>query len=418
MKSFRTLIVFAAIMLFGGCASASPLRLHGQAVTSYPLSVILSGNQTVYDFLVVKPGPVGALVPASGYCASIGGCAAGLTYTASPPALNITTGTKTISGIDMTGNGLFVTGASTTGNASNILLSNASGYLFNCEANSGGAGVAAMACNIDHFTADNSTVSNVTGPFNVIGTAGFGYFHDAYQDYVISHFPATIDHSYFAMFGQRELVAAHSEFGQFWSSTTVSYSFFNALDGGPATGGSTGTWQFQSATGNPQTDLVTHVIAIGNRTQISHQTNGNPSVGLGPVVVCKAVGGDVTMSIDHSVFQTSQAAPNDYLNGLAEGVITFSGLVGGPFVVNETITSGVKTAKVAVVSPLTITPNTGSKLWNGTFAPGDVIVGTTSGASATIVTVSQGSCRITDGGFNYDWDTNALIVLSGTWGFP
>lgn len=410
----KNLLATLFVWLLAALPAGAGIHLHGQAVSGYPLAVVEAGNQAEYDYLTVKPGYTGPLIPVASYCPT--NCTTGLTYTSSPAALNFTSGTHTASGVDLTGNGGFVSGASTTGNLSNALLGNPGGYLWRCDLNAGGAGVASLACNIDHFEADYTTASaSIAGPFDVNGTASNGYFHNGANDYTINFLPFTITQSYFGMFGQKSVPGGHAEIAQAFVSGTYSHLMIDMLDGGPAGGGASGVTQSQS---NIQDITITfsHINAFGNKTQQSTQPNGTLTTGLGTFISCKGVGHNVDINADHLAIQTSQGGPGNYVTGVAQGVLTLSGQTGN-FIVGELLTSGAKTAKASNVAGTLIDVPSGT-MWNGTFAPGDVIVGGSSGNSATIVTTIQGYCHVHDNGSNFDWDTGAAINLTVSYGFP
>lgn len=308
----RRIIAFAFLLVAIICASvatASPFSFrHGRG--GYPPAVVAGGLQAVWDLARTGTGPRIGLTPVASYSPP-----GGVTYDGTNKGLTVAS-TNTVSAVDFTGNGLYVTTNGTTATIADVLLSANPACCYSAALGQTIAGLTggAPTTNISYCTADFTGASAGHSPAILAqgGVTSFDHctFKKAPRDPFVTGATLNVSWSYFAMFGQATDQFDHLEFIHWLGSGggLISYSMFNALDSkaGGADGGVSGYFQIQSDNAAITSLTFDRIILYGSKLAGSHNTDGSPSVGLTPFS-CKAVNFDVTIHVGHSVIQADPA---------------------------------------------------------------------------------------------------------------
>lgn len=294
---------------------------------SYPAGVVAHDAATgdtsmrqVYDLMGSKPGPRIALTPVASYSAPTGSSfsSGGTAFT--------TTGSPAISGVDFTGNGVYVTGDGQNPTFTDVQFgppNPAAGYTVETGQTSGGGPggsptISASYCMVDEANETSGHAGGVAADINAVLHYDHCTFKNAARDYIIFGSPDG-SHSqtfvgswlYFGAYGTSTTNGDHLEFIHQLSGglMDLSYSFFNYVDGmgstpdGPGTnGGVSGAFQIQSDNAAIN-ETLHHIIIFGAKTFKSHDINGNLSVGVLGSISCKAVNFDVTLHLHDMILQ-------------------------------------------------------------------------------------------------------------------
>lgn len=400
------------------------IRMHGQAVsnacTGQPAGVVGNGLCNVAISKSTN-GARGATVNVSVYPS----LPAGFSYSSSTKNSNINGTGTTVPSIDNLLQGGFYYSGNGTHTLTDFTLTSNSGVTLS-GFNLGTGTTSTTITGNTNFDGEHGTIDGALSDASLttmIQAHGTGTFKLAFTNVLNpSRDPYTIDglggitvldQDYFNAYAQNTNFGDHNEWLHLFSCVTgsaVTRTFFNMADGNPRLDTTAGGFQIQTGLGDDPTTYSGGSCTINFAANVIRYG----SVVNASIWSLKAVFADITVNIGAqnglpgNVWDVAATAPTTGIVQQAD--LTVTSVVGTFTVGGETVATvgNVKTAP----SQGGVTSGTNIHLLTyGTglpFAPGDALIGQTSGATALVTAVAYHKVTVNNLGGNVDFNNNPV----------